>query len=72
LFLSECERRKLLNLEKKHDKMLVTFKKMIDFQIECAQDESLKTYRRNSDGYKSPSERKPSKKWENRSIVFKG
>lgn len=72
LFLSECERRHLISLEGKHHQMLTTFKTMIDFQVKCANDPTLDSYRRKKSGFSNPKERRASKKWENRSIIFRG
>ncbi|MGZ3789462.1 MAG: tRNA-uridine aminocarboxypropyltransferase [Bacteriovorax sp.] len=71
-FLSECERRGLESLDKKQDNMLDVFKSMVDFQIKCALDPSLPSYRKSSDGYSSKKERAKSKKWGTNRIVYKG
>lgn len=71
-FLSECERRGLEVLEKKQDNMLDVFKYMVDFQIKCALDPSLPSYRRSDEGYSKKKERTKSKKWGTSRIVYKG
>ena len=71
LFLTECERRNLINIDHNQDKMLDAFKQMVEFQKQCAVDPALDSYRRKKQGYTPKSERTPSKKWESRSIIFK-
>lgn len=73
LFLDIVDQKNLLNLNQAHHQMLNVFQSMIDFQIQCASDPNLDSYRRKTKtGYKSNEERKPSKKWETRSIIYKG
>ncbi len=69
--LDEFKRRDVLNIQDEHHQMLVPFKVMIEFQKQCAKDPSLNSYRRKKE-YKPKEERKPSKKWETRSILFNG
>lgn len=71
-FLSESERRGLESLDKKQDNMIEVFKVMVDFQIKCALDPSLSSYRKSSGGYSSKKERIKSKKWGTNRIVYKG
>ncbi len=71
-FLSELERRGMESLEHKHDNMLDVFKSMVDFQIKCASDPTLPSYRNAKGGYSDKSERKKSKKYNSNRIVFKG
>lgn len=71
LLLDELSRREVLELKNKHHQMLVPFKIMIEFQKQCALDPSLDSYRRKK-AFKPKEERKPSKKWETRSILFRG
>ncbi|MDO9181417.1 MAG: tRNA-uridine aminocarboxypropyltransferase [Bacteriovorax sp.] len=71
-FLSESQRRGLEKLEGRHDNMIDVFKEMINFQIKCALDPSLSSYRKKSGGYTSKEERSRSKKWGSNRIVFKG
>ena len=71
-YLSESERRGLEELGGKHDNMLEVFKEMVRFQIECALNPSLSSYRGNRKGYSDKAERTRSKKWGSNRIVFKG
>jgi DTW domain-containing protein YfiP len=71
LMLDELKRRNIVNLNEEHHQMLVPFKHMVEFQKQCAQNPDLDSYRRKK-GFKSKEERKPSKKWETRSILFRG
>jgi DTW domain-containing protein YfiP len=70
-FLSECDRRKLEDLGKKQDNMLDVFKAMVDFQIKCASDPTLPSYRNSKGGYSRKTERRKSKKWGTNRIVYK-
>ncbi len=59
-------------IEKKNSKkesMLKALDEMVAFQVQCANDPNLESYKRKKP-YKSPSERKPSVKWDERSIIF--
>jgi len=69
-FLSEGQRRGLESLADQHDNMIDVFKAMIDFQIQCALNPALSSYR-NTGGFSSKEERKKSKKWGTRRIVYK-
>ena len=69
-FLSECERRGLMELHHAHQNLLDVFQAMIDFQIKCASDPNVPTYRKGARGYSKKSERVKSKKWEKRKIVL--
>ena len=71
-FLSECDRRGIENLGNQQDNMLEVFKAMVDFQIKCALDTTLPSYRKSKDGYTKKSDRAKSKKWGTNRIVFKG
>ncbi len=71
-FLSECERRELEVLNGAQDNMIDVFKEMINFQIQCALNPSLSSYRVSSGGYSKKEERTRSKKWGSNRIVFKG
>lgn len=68
-FLSECERRGLENLNNVHQNLLDVFKAMIDFQLKCASDPTIPTYRKGERGYSKKEERTKAKKWEKRKIV---
>lgn len=71
-FLSELERKEMENLGGNHDNMIDVFKFMVDFQIKCASDPTLPSYRNAKGGYSEKSERKKSKKYNSNRIVFKG
>ncbi len=68
LLLSEMDRVKMETLDKAHDQMIEAFKSLNDFQISCASNPTLPSYRKKS-GYKKPSERNFSKKWEKRNLI---
>lgn len=70
-FLSESERRGLEKLEGQQDNMIEVFKEMINFQIECALNPSLSSYRKSSGGYSKKEERSKPKKWGTRRIIHK-
>ncbi len=70
LMLSLLEANGVEKLQGKHDKMLESFQEMIDFQIKCATDPSLPSYKNHKKGYKKPEDRVRSKKWEQRKIIF--
>lgn len=70
-FLAESQRRGLENLEGKQDNMIDVFKAMIDFQIQCALNPSLSSYRLRSGGFSKKEERTKSKKWGSRRIIHK-
>lgn len=71
LMLDELKRREVVNLKDEHHQMLVPFRVMVEFQKQCAIDPALDSYRRKK-AFKPKTERKPSKKWETRSILFRG
>lgn len=52
------------------DHMLKIFNEMVEFQVKCAEDPDLPSYKRSKKAYKTPEERVRSKKWENRKIIF--
>jgi len=52
------------------DHLIKVFQAMIDFQIKCASDPSIPSYKKIKRPYKPPSERTISKKWEHRKIIF--
>lgn len=52
------------------DHLLVVFREMVEFQIKCASDPNLPSYKRSKRAYKLPEERVRSKKWETRKIIF--
>lgn len=71
-FLSELERKGMEKLEGRHDNMIDVFKTMVDFQIKCASDPTLPSYRNAKGGYSDKTQRKKSKKYNSNRIVFKG
>lgn len=71
-FLNECQRRGLEDLGGVQDGLLDVFKIMINFQINCALNPSLPSYRKRTEGYSNKKERTKSKKWGTNRIVFKG
>jgi DTW domain-containing protein YfiP len=70
-FLLESNRRGLESLNSAHDNMIDVFKAMIDFQITCALNPSLSSYRQNKNGYSKKEERTKSKKWGSHRIIHK-
>lgn len=63
-FIQECNRRGLESTYGKEDQMIVVFQEMIRFQLACAQDPELKSYRHHSKGgYSRKEDRVKSKKW---------
>lgn len=70
LMLELLEKNQLENPMPNRDQMLAVFQKMIDFQLECAADPSLPSYKRSKRPYKNSEERTRSKKWETRKIIF--
>lgn len=72
-FIQECNRRGLEETDKKEDQMIEVFKAMIDFQMKCALDPSLSSYKRGSSlGYSKKEDRKKAKKWltKSRSVIL--
>lgn len=72
-FIQECNRRGLEQTDKKEDQMIVVFKEMIQFQMQCALDPSLSSYKRGSKlGYSKKEDRKKAKKWltKSRSVIL--
>lgn len=72
-FIKECNRRGFLDTQKKEDEMLTVFKAMIEFQMKCALDPNLSSYKRGSRlGYSKKEDRKKAKKWldKSRSIIL--
>lgn len=69
-FLTLCEKRKMIMLNGAHDKMLLAFKVLVDFQLKCASDPTIPSYRKSSKGHSLPSERIKSKKWEKRNLLY--
>lgn len=74
-FIQECNRRDLEHTDKAEDQMISVFKEMIKFQMECALNPSLSSYKRGSQlGYSKKEDRKKAKKWLNktRSVILPG
>ncbi len=72
-FIQECNRRGIESTFKKEDQMLEVFKAMINFQIECALNPSLSSYKRGSKlGYSKKEDRIKAKKWvtKSRSVIL--
>ena len=72
-FIQECNRRGIESTNKLEDQMIIVFKEMINFQMECALNPSLSSYKRGSNlGYSKKEDRKKAKKWLNktRSIIL--
>lgn len=72
-FIQECNRRELESTEKQEDQMIEVFKAMIEFQMKCALDPSLSSYKRGSKlGYSKKEDRKKAKKWltKSRSVIL--
>ncbi len=56
------------DLKQSEEELLKTLQKLVDFQIACAQNPDLSSYRKGH--YKSPEKRSSSKKWKSRAICF--
>jgi DTW domain-containing protein YfiP len=72
-FIQECNRRELEFTNKSEDQMMVVFKAMINFQMKCAEDPSLSTYKRGSKlGFSKKEDRIKAKKWltKSRSVIL--
>lgn len=74
-FIQECNRRGIEHTDKAEEQMIVVFQEMIKFQMECALNPSLSSYKRGSKlGYSKKEDRKKAKKWLNksRSVILPG
>ena len=72
-FIQECNRRGLESTSGEEDQMLVVFKEMIKFQINCALDPNLSSYKRGTKlGFSKKEDRVKAKKWltKSRSIIL--
>lgn len=69
MLLSEWERQGMDTYNGTHDILLKVFQEVIDYQVKCANDPNLKSYR-GKRGYSTPEERRKSKKWDERSLFF--
>ncbi|MBF0312310.1 MAG: DTW domain-containing protein [Oligoflexia bacterium] len=66
--LGDLERWGHEKLQGRHQLLVDTLKKLVDFQIACAKDPLLSKYR--SGKYKDPDARNYSKKWDRRKVYF--
>lgn len=72
-FIQECNRRGLESTNKNEDQMIEVFKEMINFQMKCALDPSLSSYKRGSKlGFSKKEDRVKAKKWvtKSRSVIL--
>ena len=72
-FIQECNRRGVEDTGSAHDQMILVFKAMIDFQMECALNPSISSYKRGSKlGYSKKEDRVKAKKWltKSRSVIL--
>ena len=69
--ISILEEQGLENVGEKKFQLMELLSHLVEFQIKCATDPNLSSYRKKKT-YKDPSERKPSKKWDSRNICFDG
>lgn len=66
--LDLLEQQELEKLCGQHHNLLEVFGKMVDFQIKCANDPDIPSYRHK--GFRPPDERRPSIKWNKRKIFY--
>jgi DTW domain-containing protein len=57
------------NLADEHNELMLTLEKLVKYQIECAENPELSSYR-SKGHYKNPEERISSDKWKSRAICF--
>lgn len=70
IFLDDIQKQSKTSLfGSKHETLLDILKLVVDFQIKCATDPTIPSYRNNK--LKSTSEKRNSKKWESRSIFYR-
>ncbi len=69
MFLDEMDRQNLEQLHEKHHKMLEAFDALNNYQINCANNLEISSYRRGS--YKVPKNRILSKRWKTRKLFVK-
>ena len=72
-FIQECNRRGVEETHKAEDNLIETFKAMINFQMECALNPNLSSYKRGSKlGYSKKEDRVKAKKWltKSRSVIL--
>jgi len=70
LLLDEMNKKGMESLENRHDNLLTVFREMVKFQVKCAEDPNLSSYRSRKGRYTKPEERRRSKKWDSRKIIF--
>ena len=68
--ISELEKQGIENTGSKKEVLPALLKRLVDFQIKCAGDTSLVSYKRKSRPYKKPQDRIENKKWKRRKICF--
>lgn len=72
-FIQECNRRGIEETLKAEDQMITVFKAMINYQMECALNPGLSSYKRGSKlGYSKKEDRVKAKKWatKSRSVIL--
>lgn len=67
--LTLLEKQKIENTNGRKERLLFALDAMVEFQIKCANDPNLVSYKRKKP-YKGIEERKPSLKWQERSVCF--
>ncbi len=70
LLLSVCQNRMLEYLDNKHDNLIELLDQLVKFQIDCAKNPDLKSYRVKKE-YSDVLDRTPSLKWKKRKIFAK-
>jgi DTW domain-containing protein YfiP len=68
--LIDAEKVGLENIGEAKNNLMEVFQAMINFQIKCASDPTIPSYKKFKKAYKLPTERVPSQKWLHRKIVF--
>jgi DTW domain-containing protein YfiP len=69
-FLIDTEMVGLEKIGEAKDNLMEVFKAMIDFQIKCASDPTIPSYKKFKKAYKTPEQRAVSQKWLHRKIIF--
>lgn len=69
--LYELEKQGLENMGDLKENLLKSLERLVQFQIRCANDPSLQHFDRDTQPYTNPNKRKPSKKWNARTICFR-
>ncbi len=70
IVLSELEKQGLESSNGKKEGLINMLDQIVKYQVECAEDPNKNSYRKRTDGYKKPEERKESTRWEKRMILF--